>query len=108
MSQIDRSGTFTLGSRTVRRLGYGAMQLAGPHVFGPPKDPEAARAVLRAAVAAGVNHIDTSDFYGPHVTNQLIREALHPYPKELTIVTKVGARRTRDGGWRPGPTQAAP
>ena len=102
MSQkIDKSGTFPLGSRTVRRLGYGAMQLAGPHVFGPPKDPEAARAVLRAAVAAGVNHIDTSDFYGPHVTNRLIREALHPYPDDLVIVTKVGARRGQDGSWLP-------
>ena len=101
MSQIDKSGTFTLGSRTVRRLGYGAMQLAGPHVFGPPKDPEAARAVLRAAVAAGVNHIDTSDFYGPHVTNQIIREALHPYPDDLVIVTKIGARRGADGAWLP-------
>lgn len=101
MSQIDKSGTFTLGSRTVRRLGYGAMQLAGPHVFGPPKDPEAARAVLRAAVAAGVNHIDTSDFYGPHVTNQIIREALHPYPDDLVIVTKIGARRGADAAWLP-------
>jgi aryl-alcohol dehydrogenase-like predicted oxidoreductase len=101
MSSIDKSGTFPLGSRTVRRLGYGAMQLAGPHVFGPPKDPEAARAVLRAAVAAGVNHIDTSDFYGPHVTNQIIREALHPYPDDLVIVTKIGARRGADGAWLP-------
>ncbi|HEY4168536.1 MAG TPA: aldo/keto reductase family oxidoreductase [Reyranella sp.] len=102
MSQIiDKSGTFTLGSRTVRRLGYGAMQLAGPHVFGPPRDPGAARAVLRAAVAAGVNHIDTSDFYGPHVTNQIIREALHPYPDDLVIVTKIGARRGPDGAWLP-------
>jgi aryl-alcohol dehydrogenase-like predicted oxidoreductase len=101
MSSIDKSGTFTLGSRTVRRLGYGAMQLAGPHVFGPPKDPEAARAVLQAAVAAGVNHIDTSDFYGPHVTNQIIREALHPYPGDLVIVTKIGARRGADAAWLP-------
>lgn len=101
MSQIDKSGTFTLGSRTVRRLGYGAMQLAGPHVFGPPKDPEVARAVLRAAVSAGVNHIDTSDFYGPHVTNQIIREALHPYPDDLVIVTKIGARRGADAAWLP-------
>ena len=93
--------TYQLGSRTVKRLGYGAMQLAGPGVFGPPRDPEAARAVLRAAVAAGVNHIDTSDFYGPHVTNQLIREALHPYPDDLTIVTKIGARRGADGAWLP-------
>src|SRR5262249_36294453 len=101
MSSIDKSGTFTLGGRTVRRLGYGAMQLAGPHVFGPPKDPEAARRVLRAGVAAGVNHIDTSDFYGPHVTNQIIREALHPYPDDLVIVTKIGARRGTDGAWLP-------
>ncbi|QBE64349.1 aldo/keto reductase family oxidoreductase [Pseudoduganella lutea] len=93
--------TWQLGDRTVRRLGYGAMQLAGPGVFGPPKDPEAARAVLRAAVAGGVDHIDTSDFYGPHVTNQLIREALHPYQDNLTIVTKIGARRDGQGNWLP-------
>ncbi|WEF31341.1 aldo/keto reductase family oxidoreductase [Pseudoduganella chitinolytica] len=93
--------TYRLGERTVNRLGYGAMQLAGPGVFGPPKDPAAARAVLQAAVAAGVNHIDTSDFYGPHVTNRLIREALHPYPDELLIVTKIGARRGADGAWLP-------
>jgi pyridoxine 4-dehydrogenase len=99
MSTIDRSGTFTLGDRTVKRLGYGAMQLAGPGVFGPPKDPEAARSVLREAVARGANHIDTSDYYGPHVTNQLIREALHPYRADLVIVTKVGARRGADGSW---------
>jgi len=101
MSNIDQSGTFRLGTRTVRRLGYGAMQLAGPGVFGPPKDPDAARAVLRSAVEGGVNHIDTSDFYGPHVTNQLIREALHPYPDDLVIVTKIGARRGADGAWLP-------
>jgi pyridoxine 4-dehydrogenase len=101
MPTIDKSGTFALGDRAVRRLGYGAMQLAGPGVFGPPKDPAAARAVLREAVASGVNHIDTSDFYGPHVTNQLIREALHPYPDDLVIVTKVGARRGADGSWLP-------
>src|SRR5690348_7521552 len=101
MTNIDRSGTFHLGTRKVKRLGYGAMQLAGPHVFGPPKDPEAARAVLRVAVAAGVNHIDTSDFYGPHVTNRIIREALHPYPDDLVIVTKIGARRGADGAWLP-------
>jgi aryl-alcohol dehydrogenase-like predicted oxidoreductase len=95
------STTYPLGDRTVRRLGYGAMQLAGPGVFGPPRDPEAARAVLREAVALGVNHIDTSDFYGPHVTNQLIREALHPYPDDLVIVTKVGARRDAEGAWLP-------
>jgi aryl-alcohol dehydrogenase-like predicted oxidoreductase len=95
------STTYQLGDRTVRRLGYGAMQLAGPGVFGPPRDPEAARAVLRDAVALGVNHIDTSDFYGPHVTNQLIREALHPYPDDLVIVTKIGARRDAQGAWLP-------
>jgi aryl-alcohol dehydrogenase-like predicted oxidoreductase len=93
--------TFQLGDLTVNRMGYGAMQLAGPHVFGPPKDREAALAVLREAVANGVNHIDTSDFYGPHVTNQLIREALHPYADDLTIVTKVGAFRDAQGGWLP-------
>jgi aryl-alcohol dehydrogenase-like predicted oxidoreductase len=101
MSNIDQSGTFTLGTRTVRRLGYGAMQLAGPGVFGPPEDQDAARGVLRSAVAGGVNHIDTSDFYGPHYTNQLIREALHPYPDDLVIVTKIGARRGGDGSWIP-------
>jgi aryl-alcohol dehydrogenase-like predicted oxidoreductase len=95
------SSTFALGSRTVKRLGYGALQLAGPGVFGPPKDPAAARAVLREAVASGVNHIDTSDYYGPHVTNRLIREALHPYPDDLVIVTKIGARRGTDGSWLP-------
>jgi aryl-alcohol dehydrogenase-like predicted oxidoreductase len=95
------STTYQLGDRTVRRLGYGAMQLAGPGVFGPPRDPEVARTVLRDAVALGVNHIDTSDFYGPHVTNQLIREALHPYPDDLVIVTKVGARRDGQGAWLP-------
>ncbi len=101
MSSIDKSGTFTLGGRTVKRLGYGAMQLAGPGVFGPPKDHDAALAVLREAVASGVNHIDTSDFYGPHVTNQIIREALHPYPDDLVIVTKIGARRGADKSWIP-------
>jgi len=101
MLKIDQSSTFTLGARTVMRLGYGAMQLAGPGVFGPPKDPDAARAVLRAAVASGVNHIDTSDFYGPHVTNRLIREALHPYPDDLVIVTKIGAQRGADASWLP-------
>jgi len=101
MTRIDKAGTFQLGSRSVRRLGYGAMQLAGPGVFGPPKDRDVAVAVLRKAVAAGVNHIDTSDFYGPHVTNQLIREALAPYPAELTLVTKLGARRDDKGGWLP-------
>ncbi|TIL90890.1 MAG: aldo/keto reductase family oxidoreductase [Mesorhizobium sp.] len=101
MSSIDLSGTFTLGARTVKRLGYGAMQLAGPGVFGPPKNHGAALAVLREAVARGVNHIDTSDFYGPHVTNLLIREALAPYSDDLTIVTKIGARRGADGSWLP-------
>jgi aryl-alcohol dehydrogenase-like predicted oxidoreductase len=95
----DRSGTFTLGDRTVGRLGYGAMQLAGPGVFGPPRDYAAALAVLREAVARGVNHIDTSDFYGPHVTNRLIREALFPYPDDLVLVTKIGARRGEDKSW---------
>ncbi|MGF6507297.1 aldo/keto reductase family oxidoreductase [Paraburkholderia sp. 32] len=97
-SSID---TFALAGRPVRRMGYGAMQLAGPGVFGPPKDRDAALAVLREAVASGVDHIDTSDFYGPHVTNQLIREALHPYPRDLTIVTKVGAVRDGAGAWLP-------
>ena len=101
MTNVQKSGSFTLGDRTVCRLGYGAMQLAGPGVFGPPKDRSAAVDVLREALAQGVNHIDTSDFYGPHVTNQIIREALHPYPDDLTIVTKVGARRDADGSWIP-------
>ena len=101
MSTIERSGTFLLGDRSVNRLGYGAMQLAGPGVFGPPKDRDAAVAVLREAVASGVNHIDTSDFYGPHVTNQIIREALHPYGDDLVIVTKIGAMRGEDASWRP-------
>ncbi|HSI13979.1 MAG TPA: aldo/keto reductase family oxidoreductase [Chthoniobacter sp.] len=96
--------TFPGTDLTVRRVGYGAMQLAGPGVWGPPKDRAAALAVLREAVAAGVNHIDTSDFYGPHVTNQIIREALHPYPADLVIVTKVGARRPADGSWAPAQT----
>ncbi|RKI11539.1 aldo/keto reductase family oxidoreductase [Corallococcus sp. AB030] len=101
MPGIDSSSTFPLGGHPVKRLGYGAMQLAGPGVFGPPKDPDAARAVLREAVARGVNHIDTSDYYGPHVTNQLIREALTPYADGLVIVTKIGARRGNDGSWLP-------
>jgi pyridoxine 4-dehydrogenase len=101
MTSIQKSGTFTLGGRNVYRLGYGAMQLAGPGVFGPPKDHGAALAVLREATAQGVNHIDTSDFYGPHVTNRIIREALHPYSDDLTIVTKVSARRGADGSWIP-------
>lgn len=101
MPNITQSGTFTLGNRPVRRLGYGAMQLAGPGVFGPPKDHDTALAVLREAIASGVNHIDTSDFYGPHVTNLLIREALHPYPDDLVLVTKIGARRGGDASWLP-------
>jgi aryl-alcohol dehydrogenase-like predicted oxidoreductase len=101
MASINQSGTLSLGGRTVTRLGYGAMQLAGPGVFGPPKDRGAALAVLREAVASGVDHIDTSDFYGPHVTNQIIREALRPYPDDLVIVTKIGARRGGDGSWLP-------
>jgi len=98
--------TFVLGDRPVNRLGYGAMQLAGPGVFGPPEDPDAAVAVLREAVASGVNHIDTSDFYGPHHTNQIIRKALHPYRDELVIVTKVGAKRGADGSWQSAFTPA--
>lgn len=101
MADMRTAGTFTLGDCTLRRLGYGAMQLAGPGVFGPPKDRAGALAVLREAVASGINHIDTSDFYGPHVTNQLIREALHPYADDLRIVTKIGARRGEDGAWIP-------
>jgi pyridoxine 4-dehydrogenase len=103
MSDAALGGRFTFPgtSLTVNRIGYGAMQLAGPGVFGPPKDPDAAVMVLREAVAAGVSHIDTSDFYGPHVTNRIIREALHPYPAELVIVTKLGARRPADGSWQP-------
>ena len=99
MSDLKQAGTFPLGDRTVNRMGYGAMQLAGPGVFGPPKDHAAAVAVLRAALEAGVNHIDTSDFYGPHVTNKIIREALHPYADDLVIVTKVGALRGDDASW---------
>jgi len=101
MTDISKAGTFKLGDRTVKRLGYGAMQLAGPGVFGPPKDHDGALAVLREAIASGVDHIDTSDFYGPHVTNQIIREALHPYPANLTIVTKISARRGADASWLP-------
>jgi pyridoxine 4-dehydrogenase len=99
MSQSITPSTFPLAGRAVNRLGYGAMQLAGPGVFGPPKDRATAIAVLREALASGVNHIDTSDFYGPHITNQIIREALHPYADDLTIVTKVGAVRGEDGSW---------
>jgi aryl-alcohol dehydrogenase-like predicted oxidoreductase len=101
MMMIDTAGTFPLAGRSVKRLGYGAMQLAGPGVFGPPRDREQALAVLRAAVDAGVNHIDTSDFYGPHVTNRLIREALKPYGDDLLIATKIGARRGEDAAWLP-------
>src|SRR3954464_9845358 len=95
----ERAGRFPLGGRRVSRLGYGAMRLDGPRVMGPPADREEAVAVLRRAVELGVDHIDTSDYYGPYVVNELIREALHPYPDELVIVTKVGARRTPDGHW---------
>ncbi len=101
MSTVEKSGTFRLGDRTVKRLGYGAMQLAGKGVFGPPRDRAEAIAVLREAVESGVDHIDTSDFYGPYVTNEIIREALHPYPDDLTIVTKVGALRGADASWNP-------
>jgi pyridoxine 4-dehydrogenase len=101
VSTGDVAGTFALGDFTVRRLGYGAMQLAGHGVFGPPANRMECLAVLREAVARGVNHIDTSDYYGPHITNQLIRDALYPYPKDLVIVTKVGARRGEDGAWLP-------
>jgi aryl-alcohol dehydrogenase-like predicted oxidoreductase len=101
MTDTSAAGVFHMGDRTVNRMGYGAMQLAGPGVFGPPKDHGAALAILRAAIEGGVDHIDTSDFYGPHVTNQLIKEALHPYPDDLVIVTKVGARRGADASWNP-------
>ena len=101
MASHGNSATFSLGSRQVKRLGYGAMHLAGPGVFGPPRDRHVALTVLREAISLGVNHIDTSDFYGPHVTNQIIREALHPYPDDLAIVTKIGARRGEDASWLP-------
>jgi pyridoxine 4-dehydrogenase len=103
INEISLGGRFTFPgtSLTVQRMGYGAMQLAGPGVYGPPEDPEGAIALLREAVTAGVNHIDTADFYGPHVTNQIIRQALHPYPAGLVIVTKVGARRPPDKSWQP-------
>src|SRR6201997_3151043 len=104
-TDLAASFTFPGTSLTVNRMGYGAMQLAGPHVFGPPRDADEAIAVLREAVESGVNHIDTSDFYGPHVTNQIIREALHPYP-DLTIVTKVGGRRGSDASWIPAQSPA--
>jgi len=106
MTDISAAGVFSLGNRRVNRMGYGAMQLAGPGVFGPSKDRGAALVVLREAVAGGVNHIDTSDYYGPHVTNQLIREALHPYPGDLVIVTKLGAVRGSDASWIPDLTPA--
>ncbi|MEZ0241864.1 MAG: aldo/keto reductase family oxidoreductase [Sphingomonas sp.] len=99
MTDISKAGSFMLGDRKVNRLGYGAMQLAGPGVFGPPRDPDAARAVLREVIASGVDHIDTSDYYGPYVVNALIRETLSPYPEGLTIVTKVGALRGDDASW---------
>jgi pyridoxine 4-dehydrogenase len=98
---MNHPDTFSVAGHTVKRMGYGAMQLAGPGVFGPPKDRAAAIAVLKEAIASGVNHIDTSDFYGPHVTNQIIREALHPYPRDLLICTKVGATRGADASWQP-------
>jgi pyridoxine 4-dehydrogenase len=106
MTDRSKAGTFKLGERAVRRMGYGAMQLAGPGVFGPPKDRAGAIAVLRKALASGVDHIDTSDFYGPYVTNQIIREALHPYPEELVIVTKIGAKRGDDASWNSAMTPA--
>jgi aryl-alcohol dehydrogenase-like predicted oxidoreductase len=99
-------GRYRLADIELTRVGYGAMQLAGPHVFGPPKDRDAAVAVLREAVGLGINHIDTADFYGPHVTNEIIREALYPYPDDLHIVTKVGARRDENGGWPQARTPA--
>jgi len=98
---MSNAGTYKLGSHRVKRMGYGAMQLAGPGVFGPPKDRAAALAVLREALRKGVDHIDTSDYYGPHITNQLIREALHPYAESLVLVTKIGAKRGTDGSWLP-------
>jgi pyridoxine 4-dehydrogenase len=98
------NATTLLGDKTIKRIGFGAMQLAGPGVFGPPRDPDAARAVLRRAVELGVDHIDTSQYYGPDVVNELIREALHPYPSDLKLVTKVGARRDAEGGWLPANT----
>ena len=101
MTDLTHAGTYMLGDRQVHRIGYGAMQLAGPGVFGPPRDEAEAIAVLREAVESGVDHIDTSDFYGPHITNRLIKQALHPYPDQLTIVTKIGARRDDDGNWLP-------
>jgi pyridoxine 4-dehydrogenase len=107
ITQLDFAGSFTLPgtSLTVNRMGYGAMQLAGPHVFGPPRDIDEGIAVLREAVESGVNHIDTSDYYGPHITNQIVKRALHPYPKGLVIVTKLGARRGADASWIPALSQ---
>jgi aryl-alcohol dehydrogenase-like predicted oxidoreductase len=101
MVDLSRAGTFRFGDRDVKRMGYGAMQLAGPGVYGPPRDRDEAIAVLREAVASGVDHIDTSDYYGPFVVNEIIREALFPYPQDLVIVTKLGARRTPDKAWLP-------
>ena len=106
MTDISKAGRFALGDKTVNRMGYGAMQLAGPGVFGPPRDRAAAVKVLRDAIAAGVNHIDTSDYYGPHVVNQVIKEALHPYPDHLAIVTKVGFLRAADSSWYPAQSPA--
>ena len=106
MTHIQHAGTFKLGDNTVNRMGYGAMQLAGAGVFGPPKNKLEAIAVLQTAIESGVNHIDTSDFYGPHITNQIIREALHPYAKDLSIVTKIGARRNEKGDWLPAFSKA--
>ena len=106
MSSVDRSRTFRLGELLVKRLGYGAMRLSGPGIFGPPRDRGTALAVLREAVSSGVNHIDTSDYYGPHITNQLIHEALHPYPEDLVIVTKIGAKRGEDASWLPASSPA--
>src|ERR1700752_125045 len=101
MTDFIKAETYRLGDRDVRRMGYGAMRLSGPGIFGPPKDREQASAVLREAVASGVNHIDTSDYYGPHVVNEIIREALSPYPDDLVLVTKLGARRGDDASWLP-------
>jgi aryl-alcohol dehydrogenase-like predicted oxidoreductase len=101
MTDISKAGTYSLGDRSVNRMGYGAMRLSGPGIYGPPADSDQAAAVLREAVASGVNHIDTSDYYGPHVTNEIIRKALSPYPDDLVIVTKLGARRSQDKAWHP-------
>jgi len=101
MTNISKAETFRLGDRHVNRMGYGAMQLSGPGIFGPPKDHDQAIAVLREAIASGANHIDTSDYYGPHITNRIIREALSPYPGDLVLVTKLGARRGEDASWLP-------